>query len=742
MNFPMMSKQAKRRVTSAELAGGLNLRDGPSQCMDNQLTDMVNMWYKNGALRTRPGTEGIKYNPQTVDTSAMFNIKAFDIYKTNLSGEQSRLILIVPKSNFQDTVNYEFYWFSGEKLEKLPVIPYMNSSAEIGFVVEYQSTIYFYTPDGYRIFKLESGADKWDEISADEVYVPFVMVNCRTNGTTGDWVEADGYENYNLLGNKYKMVYSTINQFMLYESGETAHAMVYKLAQPIREKNTDKAKAGTTITAVITNDEGYRYTHTVTFDVDAVEATEKESPGDSLLMQVNAGSATVWFLKTDGTGTAYVNLDDPYIENNLEITAPYMPTEEEKRKVFNMTKSIWFGGTASGLENGTRIFLCGNTNQEEKALVCWSALNNPTYFPSANYAYVGESNQAVTCFEKQSDKLIIFKENETWYTQYENNNTIDASQLIYQEVIDIQSQGVYFPMVLINGHIGCDCPDTVQLCRNRLVWAHSRGKVYSLVSESNYTERSIYEVSDVVEPKLKGEDMRLATSADWQGYYALCCNNKLYLMDYNSYGYTHVYSYTKTEDANLRIPWHYWELNSSLTEGWGSWQNGIIMVGENLCFFEVVPPDMPSNGYNSTTTDILIYRFTDKKDTDATFEYLGLTPKWNTSSNKNKIKNYMTTKLFDFGEPNSFKNVCSVGLSLGYNGGNEITVTFVTDGGEEQTSIFLEDEAKERAADFIKSVILSPSIRAVVRFGVRLECEGLMIADGLTMDYRVTGRAR
>ena len=55
MKYPMINRQPRREVNVPQLSGGLNLRDSLSGIRDNQMTDCVNMWYKEGMLRTRPG---------------------------------------------------------------------------------------------------------------------------------------------------------------------------------------------------------------------------------------------------------------------------------------------------------------------------------------------------------------------------------------------------------------------------------------------------------------------------------------------------------------------------------------------------------------------------------------------------------------------------------------------------------------------------------------------------------------
>ncbi|MBQ8740801.1 MAG: hypothetical protein IJY79_04550, partial [Clostridia bacterium] len=53
----MINKQPRREVNIPQLSGGLNLRDSLTAVRDNQMTDCINMWYKDGMLRTRPAFE-------------------------------------------------------------------------------------------------------------------------------------------------------------------------------------------------------------------------------------------------------------------------------------------------------------------------------------------------------------------------------------------------------------------------------------------------------------------------------------------------------------------------------------------------------------------------------------------------------------------------------------------------------------------------------------------------------------
>ena len=62
-------------------------------------------------------------------------------------------------------------------------------------------------------------------------------------------------------------------------------------------------------------------------------------------------------------------------------------------------------------------------------------------------------------------------------------------------ISDIASISAIFPLTQISGDIGCDLPNTVQLCDNNLVWCTTAGKIYVLKTTNQYSENNIYELS-------------------------------------------------------------------------------------------------------------------------------------------------------------------------------------------------------------------------------------------------------
>lgn len=404
----------------------------------------------------------------------------------------------------------------------------------------------------------------------------------------------------------------------------------------------------------------------------------------------------------------------------------------DELKVFNMTVSAWFGGTFYGIYGGSRLFLGGNISDTEKALVVWSDLNNPLYFSENNYAYVGDKSQAVTAFGKQADNLVIFKEREIYQTQYVSNGNVTAEELINQSEVDLSTLMAYFPLAMVHGYIGCDCPDTVQLCRNRLVWANSDGKVYTLVTQSQYNERSVFEISEMIDRRLKTEkNLQSAHSADYDGHYVLVVDNHMYVMDYNSYGYNYVYSYSKTEDANLHIPWYYWEIPIE--------PDAVVAMGEYL----LLPICVMGGTYDRVEAAVNIFYIDGSSGADE-INMPVYDNGWTLQSNFLTVQSLIQTKLFDFNQPAVLKSVPIVNFSFGYNRGEPIHIEFLSERQIPDSHTVTTDgaEAQKYSPEFMHSVRLFPYTKGTVRFGARITCDGELMIDSMSLQYKALGGAK
>jgi hypothetical protein len=215
----------------------------------------------------------------------------------------------------------------------------------------------------------------------------------------------------------------------------------------------------------------------------------------------------------------------------------------------------------------------------------------------------------------------------------------------------------------------------------------------------------------MIERKLKTEsDLQNAFSADWEGHYLLFTGNRVYVMDYESYGYAYIASHTKTENAQTKIPWWYWELGRNVA--------AVIQLKEQLFI------GFYNDGY---VGELEINELSaDSKDDCGT-----------------EINTMLQTKMFDFSMPAYKKNVRLVNLSLGNNGGVPIRAELITEHGTEEQEVILEsEESGTREADFICNKALFPCIKGVKYFGIKLSCDGEIAIDGMSFKYTITGGVR
>lgn len=209
--------------------------------------------------------------------------------------------------------------------------------------------------------------------------------------------------------------------------------------------------------------------------------------------------------------------------NNVEITVSKLDTDM-RENLLACTAAAVFGGT-----NGTRVFLAGNGT----ATYFYSDLTSPDYFPENNYNVVGD-NTAITALALQYGVLIVFKESEVWQVSYSESGGTDGR--------------VSFPLKAVNRGIGCDCPGSVQLVNNSLVWLSSKVGVCILCSTQIEDERNVQVISrnimgTVDRPGLlQCEGLRDATSADWRGKYWLRTGERVWVWDYEATPYQQSYN--------------------------------------------------------------------------------------------------------------------------------------------------------------------------------------------------------
>ncbi len=717
--LPYKNTTGTRYLKINGLSGGTNYQDRPENIHDTQLADSKNVWFKNGVLKTRPSIFMGKNNALIMRNDEEVERKVIlDKKNTTLIRDETfflEVTLTVPYARTESQINMRYVSAQNDLPLGGFVLPLSNVTV---LPVQYKGDIFLYL-HGYsdknesvsRIYtvkRLDEGVyEEIRQVLEEELYVPLVLTNCWPSfGDSGKVNSvllkgATQVEGFNLLGNRYKMQFSTFDNspmgYRIYYDSENPENslsyMEYSLPYTVNGCTGD-------ITVEYTDIKGKVHYHRVrcpSLNEPTVEEGENED-GAYLHAALKGGVCHIYFREGRSSESDLLVVSSfEYVNNNMTVTAPCKNSAENLKKVCRMTQAAWYGNNSLGISGGSRLFFCGG----QDSLVLWSDFENPLYFPENNYAYVGDKTQRTTAFGKQGSSLIIFKENEIYSTQYVQGD-VSAEELMDQSVIDITTPLAYFPMTLIHPHIGCDCPESIQLLRNRLVFASSDGAVYVITGQNQFSERNVYEVSELIRPKLLEEELKNASSADWNGNYILFVKNRAYIMDYNSYGYVNISSFNRDEAGNRLIPWYVWEFNESIV-GSAAAEGKLLIWTEKAGekYFAIQPFFMDGREKND--------------------ERLILSESGSVERGIEKIPSLILTKHFDFQDPHRIKVIEKVMLELDREGLTGIS--FITEGR-------VPDTRTVQASSFV------PMNRYTKRLGVLIRAEDRFTLNDLTVLFR------
>lgn len=774
MKFPMIERRSTRVLTVPGLSGGINLRDAAARVGDNQLTDGKNVWFQGGMLTTRPAVkvreDCVKEFPFMPVLAEQPSIKARSEEATFLKDSQTYQLFSY-KLSYVYATGWEFkpqtriyFRFTGRAGNiDLPCIASDCENVNY-FTVQHKNKLYCFVSEEelmHTIYVLNAeqfgdpNVRSWRELSSEEIYTPTVAIHCLSDMNGG--VEAVGAEGMNLLTNRYKMVYSTVNRSLL-SSDKPTHEMKYYLIKSHAQR--DETTYGI-ISATIMYKNGKTVTHTADKSAAGMAYVERDSNGNTLYGE---DGLTLWsdgyqvcFYRSGSQNTLGTVRAEDYVEDNMTLTVDIVNTLDlgklarERERIFSAKHTAWFGGTSLGMNGGSWLFL-GGLSGDDQNKIFYSAAGNPLYFSENSYIGVGKSSQAVTGFGKQDDSLIVFKERELFRLLYGGVNDISKEDLIDQTLVDLAANELRLGLQQIHGYIGCDCPRSIQLCRNRLVWLCGN-TVYTLISQSPYSERTVFALSSMVQNRLKAEnvsDLHRAFAADWQGHYLLFVGTKIYVMDYESPGFIQVSSYAKEENGRRQIPWFYWELSDPhnglaglfLTD-FSGWPLAAHVDGERLNLFYIEHGHI--GGFDFADYFFVNVRYMDGSlgdDEGVGIEATSPQSAEITSKAYFPIKTVFTTKLFDFNLPQYRKKVPLVNISLAFLRERPIYVTFLGNSLHIEDSVLLHSDRNETENNWVfQNYKLRPPFLAVDRLGLRIESESPVAVDAVSLHFKLLGGA-
>lgn len=539
MRFAQMSGGERYAKEVAALSGGLNTQVPPEFLDDRELSDCLNVYWKEGALRTRPALH--VWDHTDVDHGAV--VATFETVDSEYLFVKTERYLLV-------------YGRNGEVLNHFLPGDFLGAEQHVLFTESADGTVWLFlteTLNGKVVrqspFAIHLNGDTAEITTLLEEYVPLVFINGR--GSTDRLAVGSGrmYEGFNLLTPQYRALWTS--------DGESTW-----FSQPF-------AVGSGPFSVEYTHTDGAVYSFTASVESTAADTVAKSKPLDlpdvgEVYLQVSTLGNAFAFCNADTHSP--VALPEVGVTGNVAVRA-FRKTADvttDRDAIYGMSFSTWFGGDNSGRGGGTRLFLGGNAKAPH--LVRYSDVNNPLYFPENNFFYVGDRAQAVTAFGKQNGMLVVFKERELYCCDYAYR-AVEDEELIAGEVVDVTT-AAFFPLRQLHPAVGCDLPQTVRLCGNRLVWANTDGAVYMLSALNAWSEKAVRCISYAVAPTLKGK-LSTASAVRYHGYYLLVCGDEVFLFDTMTGGFTGFTSYADERRAGDAIPWYRWRFPFAVSVAMG-----------------------------------------------------------------------------------------------------------------------------------------------------------------------------
>lgn len=751
MRFPTINDHPLRKVRVPQLNGGVNKTDHPSYINDNQLTDCNNMWFAGGRLRTRPGIE----KKTIVNKSGCLQLFTKGNYLQWLRTDGLTSIDIVSgeinTSEFRDYYqgvyepeNQGYYDVNLTQAFLAPISKQQQGSGD-----EEGGTLVIGASSNLGLFMAEHFAPSNTVGENIKPYIPTVKVNVDPTYSDMDAPNGSMYQGYNLLDFSYKI------------SCNTENGCVWKLPTSDREINyidieyydlqhgqqSSRIYVKSYIAEVpgVTNESG-------TFNFTVKNQTGKlETVTGYFLYNENVNTIRVSTANEDGANDIFAS-EEPISTHICSARRGGLiikvvmygydsngdPIDSNYSKITSMTIARWFGGTRGGLENGTRLFVAGG---KEEGIIRWSDLNRPNYFSENNYAYVGDGSR-ITALAQQDNMLVIFQEHAITYATYLQGAEYTAEQIMKEEIVDVSTLSAQFPLTTIHSGIGCDCPDTVRLCNNRLVWLTSEGKVYCLVNNNQYNERNVREISYAIESMLKQHtavELKAAKSADAGGMYFLFVpyededdksvegnpkrKYKIYVLDYANTSFEYYTSNAHEKKMKNYLSWYVWTLPIEADQ---THIMGVEGVNDRVCI--ILDTVDESNLSNSTHGVVLEINLNTLKDYKTEDEIIAGTP--------TPIPCSFRTKLFAFSGDERMKRIpnCNIGLCKIP---GEVDVSFVTDNGSgTPRHITIDEEVSEDNPDAVKRMTLYPNANSTCLFGIEMQSDSAMAVEGISISYK------
>lgn len=680
------------------LDGGVNLRDDPLTLNDNQLKGCNNMWFKNGALVTRPGISALTESVTELTDSSYYIYKPFTVTDTEVhrKGKACLIAYTVVGDGYSCYELRVFLTDGAGNISEYGAIPFKRASSEEFYTPEnvffavgqplYGDGVYAYATSasygayGYDIYEYIGSESSWRKLATEDFHIPVIYMNGRGTEYERAVIAGSAYEpepvrpeELNMLTPYFEAYYSSDGisaGFQMPVSNlddDTVYCRIYRTPEVYGEWSLSAGE--TTVTSTFFNTD--------------------------ITMQCNRETGFISFFYSDGEAFSVPHMA-LYGNNNIIVRACKSLPEGKARVI----------GSKGCIMYNARMYVYGNL--ERPGEIYSARLSTPLYFPKNSKAVVGEGNDAVTAMGVQNNKIIAFKLGETYIIKVTAGTDHSASKLLEDDYGDPTGTD-NLEATPVHTSIGCVSDATLCICGNRLVWLGSDGGVYTLATTTYGNQNNIYEVSGFVETALKAavqqaEENIFAT--EHSGYYLLFAGDKVFAMNHRikGFGYSETFSGLR-EDAD-KVSWYCWSIPNRVRITSAKSTEGTVKLA---C---------------STPDGVLEYIAL--LDSVAESDILLFSEDGEVKTLAESIESYFETALLTFGSPHRKKLINSLHPSVC--GSGLVKCSF---GGDRTTSPI----PLITSSDRLRTLRISPYLGEVRAISVKIESSSAFKAGGMSFRY-------
>lgn len=484
------------------LNGGLNLRDAEINLKDNESPEIVNLWWEDGVLQSRPGGE--------VATSATYGAGSYSGYVFGSSD------VVYAVATFQEGViahiGNAFYTWHGSWNTLRQVVTgnsalYRGVPRNAGTFFRFGGDLYYKNVGGFYKLTYDSGHSFLHnpfEVSrvADAAFIPTILINADPATGSGDM-----YQPENALSPRKRVSY---NASVTTETVTQTGNGVLRAFSLGKTRTRDHLQG---VESVYIND-GYIEPALYTVDILTGSVLFNSAPPEdsTITFTLNIGVLeyhlpvervdAVTLVSVDGltytagrdysvdtaagivTFTSAPPVSDPPRNNTVEITYSKVNS--------TAMNAVMYCPYAAAYGTGHELCAVVGGGGYAPNTFYWSGTTENgidiSYWPVINYNL---ADSYITGFAKQYDQMFVF--------QKDKIGKLDASaeSVNGRDTVSLAYTGV-------NDTIGCDLPQSVQLIENNLTFANKSGGVYQILSASAAYENNVQCISQ----KVNGSNVR------------------------------------------------------------------------------------------------------------------------------------------------------------------------------------------------------------------------------------------